>query len=593
MKINEYHALCSNEILKTISSLISNDCILSSLSNRYNDLFKEFNTVNFIWPLISTSLLMSENLYKYDKSYKLISENTIELIVDKLYMYPIIQQDEKMISPCLLDDKNNSASCFLNYIKYDFEQDNYHNNSRYGEYFFKEDLQFGLMTDDFKETLEELKKDSSYGCNDSIIEDGYINIRKFIERTRNALAHSNYEVIDENYIRLYHYNTNTKKLDFNVILEPSIIVLIVDELNEIASDKYSYFMGYYYDTCNSVLLDNEITDERIIKYMLSFEMFDEEVALNILNEIKNKEEFLNASTEEDRVIVINETIYEKIRPAYDVGIILNDYLYCDENGKILADELYDKYNDFNYLNSDYYNTTEVDVNDNVYAQNKFKFLLLALLNCSLLNGYNINQGKDICDIDFSTMDIDNDTIKQFLVKNSLKTLHLIDLMEQKIEKNNKEIEEKSISIEEKQDILNKHDIDNDYFNVVLPSQIKELENERMEINTSNALTILELEKAKTQGSMYNFDKNISQFVFNHLRNSLAHGYVKFPNNINLSNVSDMIITFEDYNPENKKELTFRGYTKLGDLLAVITSDEYANNVLGMNITKGSDSLVRK
>lgn len=594
MKTNEYHALCSNEILKIISSLIVEDSNLALLSNNYNSMFEAVNTVNFMWPLISTSLLMSENLYKYDKSYKLISEDTIELIKDKLYMYPIVQSlEETIISPCLLDDKNHITSCFLPYIDNDFGTQEYYYDSRYEKYSFENELKYNMMIDDYNETMEGLRKDSNYGCNDSIIENGFINIKKFIDRTRNSLAHSNYEVIDEEHIRLYHYNKNTKKLDFNIILEPSIIVLIIDELNEIASNKYSYFMPYYYDPSNSVLLEDEITDNSIIEYMLSFEMFDEAVAINILDEIKNKKSFTNALTDEDKVVVINETIYEKIRPAYDVGVILNTYLYCDENGKILADELYNKYGIFDYLNSEYYNTTESNINDNVYVQNKFKFLLLALLNCSLLNGYNINEGKDIETIDFGKMNINEVTFKKFLEKNAHKTNTLIDLMEKEVEKNKKEFNEKTKSIDKKQEILAAHNIDNDYFNVILPAQIDNLKKERTNIIASNVYTTLEIEKAKREGSMYNFDKNISQFIFNHLRNSLAHGYVKFPKIINLSNVSDMVITFEDYNPDNKKELTFCGSMRLGDLLNVITSCKYVNNIMEINNKNSDVELIKK
>lgn len=592
METNKYHALCSNEIFKLISSFVSGDSNITLLSDHYDCLFSENDTVNFIWPMISTSLLMSENLYKYDKSYKLISDGTIKLITDKLYMYPVVLPNDRFIGPSLLDADNNIASSFLNYINYDVVDDR-RNSYRYGKYIFEEDLERDLVDDDLQETLKRLRKDSSYGCNDSIIEDGFINLRKFIQSTRNALAHSNYEVIDENHIRLYHYNTSTKTLDFNIILEPSIIVLIVDELNEIASHKYSCFMECYSDPANSELLEYKITDERIIEYMLSFEMFDEDIALNILNEIKNKEAFLSTSSEEDKVVIINQMIYERIKPVYDTGIILNDYLYCDEAGRILADELYDKYGLFDYLNSKYYNTSESDVSDNVYMQNKFKFLLLSFLNCSLLNSYNIAEGKDIGVIDFSKMNIDKEIFVKFLVKNGIKSLETISSFERQLEKNKKEWEVTSRLISKKMDILMNSSIDNDYFNIVLPSQIDELGHKRMEISASSISMSLEVEKAKRQGNMYNFDKNFSQFVFNHLRNSLAHGYVKFPNNINLSSVSDMDITFEDYNPANKRELTFRGSIKLGDLLTIITSNEYANNVLGMNSDKNSGSLVKK
>jgi len=352
-------------------------------------------------------------------------------------------------------------------------------------------------------------------------------------------------------------------------------------------------MNFYHNPSDSELFESEITDERIIRYMLSFEMFDEEVALSILNELKTKPDFVNAPTEDDKVIAINETIYERIRPTYDVGIILNNYLYCDENGKILSDELYDKYGVFDYLNSDYYDTATSEVKDKVYIQNKFQFLLLALLNCSLLNSYNITEGKDIGIIDFSKMNIDEDIMRKFLEKNGVKARQAIDIMEHEIARNKKAVEEKTIVMNKQKDILMNNYIDNDYYNNVLPLHIQELEVELLNITTSNICTVLELARAKEQGSMYNFDKNISRFVFNHLRNSLAHGYVKFPKDVNLSNVSDMLITFEDYNPANKKEMTFKGTIKLGDFLTIITSGEYVNNVLGISTSKNNGSLVKK
>lgn len=581
MENNKYHALCSNEILKLISS-ISNDSNLSIISDKYNNLFNESNTVEFIWPLISTSLLMSENLYKYDKAYKLISDDILDLIEEKLFLYTedFFYGD---ISPCLLDNKNNVAGPFSNYIKVNFGEDD--NDYLQEESGFEYDMRF---------TFEKLRSESSYGCNDSIIDDGFINIKKFIERTRNALAHSNYEVMDEDNIRLYHYNANTKKLDFNVILDPSVIVLIVDELNEIASQKYSNFMNFYFDNPSEELLKEKLTDERIIEYIMSFNMFDEDIAKNILDGLKTKEEFLNAK-DKKKVIMLNKTIYEIIKPSYDVGIIINNYLYCDDNGKIISDELFPKYHIFEYLNSEYYSTVEGEVNDKVYMKNKFQFLLLSLLNCTLLNGYNLNEGKDIGIIDFSKMRIDDEIFKNFLLKNGVKAVYTINLLEQEIEKNKKEVETKEKSISKKHEILMEHDIDNDYFNVVLPSQIKKLEMEKTKINIDTISKIIELEKAKEQGCMYNFDKNISQFVFNHLRNSLAHGYVKFSNDMDLSNICNMIISFEDYNPDNKKELTFKGSITLGELLKTITTDEYVSTVFGINSRKstGEDVLIKK
>jgi len=587
MKINEYQCFCSKEILKLISSLFKDDNELSSLSDNYSNLFDESTKVNYVWSLVSTSLLMSENLYKYYKLYKFISDETIKLIQDKLFMYPIVYPDDKVISPCLLDSKNNIADSFLHHIKLDYnsEDDYDYDYEELDEMimdeksYYESEIRLSKMRKEVEEKFEKLRIDGVYGCNYSIIEEGYLSIRKLIERTRNALAHSNYEVLDEKNIRLYHYNRNTKRLDFNVILDASVIVLMVDELNEIASKKYSEFIETYFDEPKDELLKSNLTDDKVVEYILSFNIFDEVIANSILEEIKEKDGFESLDNL-NKIKIINQMIYDKIRPSYDTGVIINDYLYCNDEGKIISDELYEKYDLFEYLNSDYYDTVHKDVSDDVYIQNKFKFLLLSLLECSLLNGYNLNENNEPKIIDFSKMNIDGEVIRKFLIQNGIKTNRLIERLEQEVLKQKKAIELKEKTIEKKFSLIAKHNIENDYFMVVLPSEIAALRQEITELSASNITKTLEIESARNNGCMHNFSKNMSHFVFNHLRNSLAHGYIKFPNNIDLKNPCDTVITFEDYNPDDKKELTFKGNVRYGDLLKIITSESYIENIFG-------------
>jgi len=584
MRISEYQYLCSNEILKLIKSLFNSDDELSSLSDNYSSLFDESSTVNYVWSLVSTSLLMSENLYKYDKAYKLISDDTIKLIEDKLFLYPIVYPDHNVISPCLLDSNNNIADSFLHHIRIDYEDDplDYYDYEELDNFdknpYFESDLRIYKIRKEMQKTFEALRVDGAYGCNHSIMEDGYINVRKFIERTRNALAHSNYEVLDENNIRLYHYNRNTKKLDFNVILDASVIVLMVDELNEIASKKYSDFIEIYSSEPDMDLFGGELTDDKLIEYMLSLDVFDEDVAKTILVEAKQRVDFISSINDSNKIVIINKMIYDKIRPSYDTGIIINDYLYCNDEGRIISDELYDKYPIFGYLNSDYYNSVHSNVTDEVYIQNKFKFLLLSLLECSILNGYNINENRDVGIIDFSNMNIDENIMRKFLIKNGLKANAVVEQLEKELVKNKKAIEEKQSLIEKKQTLLTEHNLQNEYFSITLPSQIETLQKEKMELNGNSISAIVEINNAKKQGCLYNFSENMSHFVFNHLRNALAHGYVKFPDNIDLGKPCDTVISFEDYDPNNKKELTFKGEIKFGDLLKTITSEEYVESI---------------
>ena len=46
----------------------------------------------------------------------------------------------------------------------------------------------------------------TYGCNDYIYHDGKIDTKMIFHAIRDALAHSLYEVIDKDYIRIYGYD---------------------------------------------------------------------------------------------------------------------------------------------------------------------------------------------------------------------------------------------------------------------------------------------------------------------------------------------------------------------------------------------------
>lgn len=597
MKINQYQILCSNEILKLITGVLKTDYEFNEISDNYNNLFKESSSVDYVWSLISTSLLISENLYKYNKVYQLISDKTIELIEEKLIQYSNIYPGDLINIPCLLDSKNNIANPFKIFIndKYQYNKDEIYDYKFLDEPFdvsyCEEEKKFIEMCESMEDKFDSIRVDGPYGCNDSIIENNELNIKKLIMRTRNALAHSNYEIIDDNNIRLYHYNRKLKKLDFNVVLNSSIVVLMVDELNEIASKKYSCFLDIYSNSnIPENLLSKNFHKEDYINYMMFFELFDIDIADEIYEVAKTEKEFINKYhnySDTDRLDVINDLIYERIKPVYDVGIIINDYLYCDKSGKITSDELYDKYGFYKYLNSCYYDTVESKNNGNIYLKNKLKFLLLSFLNCSLLTGYNINENKDIGIIDFSKMYIDEEIIRNFLIKNGIKANETLETLERKLENTKIDIELKQNSIDKKRQLILENNIENDYYLVKLPNEIKKLEeNKNSEIDCCNQLES-EISCIKKLGCMYNYEENLSNFVFSSLRNSLAHGYIKFPNNIDLNNISNTVICFEDYNPVDKKELTFKGIITLGDLLKTLTSREYVDIVFNNEIANKS------
>ena len=71
--------------------------------------------------------------------------------------------------------------------------------------------------------------------------------------------------------------------------------------------------------------------------------------------------------------------------------------------------------------------------------------------------------------------------------------------------------------------------------------------------------------------------NINEYILEHLRNSLAHGNIKFPNDIDINNISNTKIIFEDFYPNTTKK-TFEGEINLGDLVKQLSNKKYLQSI---------------
>ena len=113
--------------------------------------------------------------------------------------------------------------------------------------------------------------------------------------------------------------------------------------------------------------------------------------------------------------------------------------------------------------------------------------------------------------------------------------------------------------------------DEPYFQVDLPHEI-----ENLSVQKSNLLIeVTILSEAISNGRSI----SLFNYVLTHIRNCLAHGYLKLIGDFESNNISEMLLEFNDYDPLDKEKLTFRGTIKLTDLLKVLTDEKFIKNVL--------------
>jgi len=218
MELKSYLKSCSKILLRKICEL-SKDKKLIDYYERYDRNLTVSSDVDYTWSLISTALLLSENLWKNESVYKNISNRAVDNIEDTLGEGTLsLKGNDTFNNNCLLDSHNKIANPInINEIQDSMRLDEmdmleYHMNKKkaFDELDSFEQSRMNLLDDIFENDV--------YGSNEALLTDGRIDYRKFIIRVRHALAHSNYEIINEDFIRLYHYNREQKKLDFNVAL---------------------------------------------------------------------------------------------------------------------------------------------------------------------------------------------------------------------------------------------------------------------------------------------------------------------------------------------------------------------------------------
>lgn len=117
---------------------------------------------------------------------------------------------------------------------------------------------------------------SNYGCNDYIFTDGNLDCKMLFHAIRNALAHSSYEVIDKNYIRIYGDN-DENVMNCNFKIQKNMIIEFINKLS-----NYNAF-GNIFPICT---LENPNYDNAPIQTKEDLKSYLESIVVSDITDVK-------------------------------------------------------------------------------------------------------------------------------------------------------------------------------------------------------------------------------------------------------------------------------------------------------------------
>ena len=364
---------------------------------------------------------------------------------------------------------------------------------------------------------------------------------------------------------------------------------MLDELNETKLKECSKLIQECNNRDNKIQFKQElVSDEEIINYLSTFKNLTQEQIQKVLKIAKEVEEFnvldKSGGIEDNfkRFTILYDIIYKKYIDPFSYLIALSNITRESINiSKGPDDFLWNRlgnYQHFELIN---------EISTEELLDKKIKLLLIAFLNNIILYSFNINDdGKNINydNLDFSKMKIDKKIIEEFVEK-TYKSIE--SKYSQNITQENKLTKFAKKIAKNKEILKNNSHINNIYFLETLPNKIdinekeynekyKEQQERKKQELIERYKTLFEIADLKEN---INYISNISNFIFRHLRNSLAHGYIEIPNGLNLENLGDTIICLEDYDKDKEpKELTFRGFIKVNDLIEVVTNKNFIDEM---------------
>ena len=447
-----------------------------------------------------------------------------------------------------------------------------------------------------------------------------IDYDKIVKYVRNSLAHSSYEIIDERFIRIYSYNRETNTFDYNIVISKNMILKIIDDIEFfgnlnthfpiIGSDFTKKFTLEPEGIKNKQELQEYLKSRKIIdikKYEFKndidcgfFRYWIESLINNTSGfdyylgekeEYDHLQQYLNIELEEYH---ISETDMDYILTEVDkIGPKFYRHSFYNKN-QIIANIYRTKKLGLKVLNNEFLKiiTTQDKINNSLITtldsnpvefynlQNYLKILIISYLNNLLLYSYNENKNINSSELQFETvMNFNKNILKDKKLKhikqleNTIKNINLEKeslieyIKDRRIQLSNPVFLEKAPEsvIENTKKLLIEAQIKLENLDE------KEIEQKVLELN-------YELEEIKQELiSIDSKDFDINRYILEHLRNSLAHGNIKFQNNIDINDISNTKIIYEDFYP-NTCNKTFEAEISLGNLLMQLSNKKYLESI---------------
>ena len=451
--------------------------------------------------------------------------------------------------------------------------------------------------------------DENYECNSSILTDGEPDPRKIIRMLRNSIAHSNYEMIDANTIRVFNERKNN--YDFNILIGKKTLLYILRELHDFNNleDVLPVIRKSYTDnqrltikTLIDYLLDIDVyTVNKIeIKNFNYKERYDEEI--NVLS--RNVSSFKQISSWTTSPETIEETYERYIAPilspdcelqkrkltSKDIRYILNEIDQHDKENffslskstqvQVIDTIIKKRFNKLgtyhnlvidNIVINNGFNNESLNINSHSYINYKaqLELTILSLLNSIFLYSFNGNKsGLELADVFFPRY------VYETYLANRVNRL-------KKISEDKVKFHDEYIAILK---VVETFDLEEDYINEPI-KQIDKLNNQAIKVQgqIGSADTIL---YGLYNEVAYEF---VHTDIFNRIRDSLAHGKVKI-RNLDIYDIGNADIYIED---EYLGITEFKGVIKLRDILKAISHEEVLRSMLNDNVHFNKHTLKKR
>lgn len=477
---------------------------------------------------------------------------------------------------------------------------------------------------------------SNYGCNDYIFTDGNLDCKMLFHAIRNALAHSSYEVIDKDYIRIYGYN-DKKVMNCNFKIQKNMIIEFINKLS-----NYNAF-GNIFPICT---LENPNYDNTSIQTKEALKSYLESIVISDITDVKyhdldtlKKLQMYAFYLAQKENTDINENVnykmlemfeYDYERKIYYLKMKLQNPMtrktklidsviksqlkyfmdYKLEEKKLSESQISKIIDHIGQIADTFYNHSAVNqheiitelIRNELNPSRNISMIIEDIIKTSSKSDGAI---MDMLN-DTSTKYIDYDKVIKATVISYLNNILLYNYNEKKVDLSGLDFSGLKIDVDFDDLISKKNkridDLKRENRNIYksnknmkkrledITIQLERVTDENQKASLTEEKQRLETILSQDNGSrqekksieMTALQEDLEDLknrrvdnscILEHLRNSLAHGNIFFSDTINLNDIGDLEITFIDYYPDTIDE-SFKGTIKFRELLTTLSDEKF-------------------